>query len=240
MRDKHSLTASRRNFLGTLATGAAAISAASFAPISAGAKKFKELTKRDENPDDWFKQLKGKHKVVFDATRPHGIFPFAWPAVFMMTNEATGTMSKDQSIVVVLRHDAIPYAFEDRLWSKYNFAKAFHADDVGPAFAAADAKSATEKRNPFWKPNQGDFMVPGIGAVAIGINQLQEKGVKFCVCDTAITVYSTAIATSMGMDAAEVKKDWKDGLLPGIHVVPSGVWALGRAQEQGCAYIFAG
>jgi intracellular sulfur oxidation DsrE/DsrF family protein len=27
---------------------------------------------------------------------------------------------------------------------------------------------------------------------------------------------------------------------PGIQVVPSGVWALERAQKHGCAYVFAG
>jgi intracellular sulfur oxidation DsrE/DsrF family protein len=44
----------------------------------------------------------------------------------------------------------------------------------------------------------------------------------------------------MNLDAAEVRKEWMAGLLPGIQVVPSGVWAVGRAQEHGCAYCFAG
>jgi intracellular sulfur oxidation DsrE/DsrF family protein len=44
----------------------------------------------------------------------------------------------------------------------------------------------------------------------------------------------------MNMKAEDVKKEWLSGLLPGIQQVPSGVWALGRAQEQRCAYIFAG
>jgi intracellular sulfur oxidation DsrE/DsrF family protein len=42
------------------------------------------------------------------------------------------------------------------------------------------------------------------------------------------------------MKPEDVMKDWMAGLLPGIQVVPSGVWALGRAQEHGCHYIFAG
>jgi len=42
------------------------------------------------------------------------------------------------------------------------------------------------------------------------------------------------------MDASEVLKDWQAGLLPGITIVPSGVWAVGRAQENKCAYCFAG
>jgi intracellular sulfur oxidation DsrE/DsrF family protein len=56
----------------------------------------------------------------------------------------------------------------------------------------------------------------------------------------AITVYSAALAQTMGLNAAEVKKDWLNNILPGIQVVPSGVWAVGRAQEHGCAYCFVG
>jgi intracellular sulfur oxidation DsrE/DsrF family protein len=44
----------------------------------------------------------------------------------------------------------------------------------------------------------------------------------------------------MGANAADVKKEWTDGLIPGIQLVPSGVWAVGRAQEHGCAYVFVG
>ena len=94
--------------------------------------------------------------------------------------------------------------------------------------------------NPFWQPKPGDFKIPGIGEVQIGINELQANGVMFCVCDMAITVFSAVAADAMKKEASEVKKDWIAGLLPGIQVVPSGVWALGRAQEHGCAYCFAG
>ena len=44
----------------------------------------------------------------------------------------------------------------------------------------------------------------------------------------------------MNLDAAQVKQDWIANLLPGIVVVPSGVLAVSRAQEKGCAYCFAG
>jgi len=69
---------------------------------------------------------------------------------------------------------------------------------------------------------------------------LQDSGVMFCVCDAAMTVYSAALAQGMNADAGEVKKEWLAALLPGIQVVPSGVWAVGRAQEHGCTYCFAG
>ena len=138
----------RREFLGALTTGVATLSVAAFVnpqPVLAHTNLL--LTGPMDNADAWFNTIKGKHKVVFDATRPHGVFPFAWPRVFLMTNAATGTPEADNSVVVVLRHDAIPYAFEDRLWEKYKFGEVVKADDP------ATNKPAT--RNPFGKPNRG-------------------------------------------------------------------------------------
>jgi hypothetical protein len=224
---------SRRSFLGSIATGAAAISMATLAvPIPLQANKPFLPPETTADPDAWFNQLKGKHRIAFDVTRPHEIFPFAWPKIFMLTNAGTGTPEKDCNVVVVLRHDGIPYAFEDKLWVKYKFGEMFKADDP--------LTKAPAVRNPFWKPKPGDFKVPGLGNVAIGINELQDSGVMFCVCDMAITVYSAAAAEKMSLDAAEVKKEWLAGVLPGVQVVPSGVWAVGRAQEHGCSYCFAG
>ena len=220
---------SRRKFLGTV-TAAASLSGL-MAPFAAFAGNSQEAFDAGEL-DNWVSKINGKHRMVFDVTQPHDIFPFAWPKVFLMTNEATGSLEAECCAVVVLRHDAIPYAMESSLWEKYNFGEVFHAPDPKNGNPA--------KRNPFWKPAPGDFMVPGIGEVAIGIDQLQKSGVMFCVCDAAMTVYSSALAEGMNMDPAVIKAEWVKGLLPGIQVVPSGVWALGRAQEQGCAYIFAG
>jgi hypothetical protein len=56
----------------------------------------------------------------------------------------------------------------------------------------------------------------------------------------ALTVYSGVVAEKMGLDPKEVKKDWVSGILPGVQVVPAGIWALNRAQEKGCSYVFAG
>jgi len=225
------LESSRRSFLNSLAAGAATIALPSIIPTS---ELMADETRRlnPEDPQAWMEKIKGKHKVVFDATEPNGVLPFAWPRVFLMTNVKSGALEKDCCAVVVLRHDAIPYAFEDRLWEKYKFGEVFKAPDP--------ATNNPSTRNPFWKPASGAFSVPGIGEVKIGINELQASGVLFCVCSTAITVFSASIASSTNKNAEEVKNDWMSGLIPGIQPVPSGVWALGRAQEKGCGYIFAG
>lgn len=222
----------RRDFLKQIATGAAALSLTMLAPpLPLQASPLSDTPADDA--DTWFKKVDGKkHRIVFDVTKPNNVFPFAWPKVFLLTNNATGTPEKDNGVVVILRHDGIPYAMENRLWEKYKFGELFKIDD--------EKTKAPSIRNMFWQPSPGDFKVPGIGDVAIGINELQASGVMFCVCDMALTVFSAVAAQSMNMDAATVKKDWVSGILPGIQIVPSGVWAVGRAQEHGCAYCFAG
>jgi intracellular sulfur oxidation DsrE/DsrF family protein len=221
----------RRQFLGTIASGVAALGLSTIvSPLSAHAEN--HFSNGADDPDEWFKQIKGKHRIVFDVPQSNEIFPFAWPRIFLATNAATGTPEKDCSVVVVFRHLAIPYAMEDRLWAKYNFGEVFKANDP--------KTSKPSTRNPFWKPAQGAFKVPGLGVVPIGINELQESGVLFCACDMALTVYSGAVAEKMNLDPAEVKKDWVSGILPGVKIVPAGIWALNRAQEKGCSYVFTG
>lgn len=238
-------TAQRRGFLRDVATGAAAIG------ITAVASSFKFITQQDKagsikllnakDPADvWFDKVKGTHRVVFDSTEPNQIMPFVWPRIFLVTNAATGSPESDCGVVVVLRHESIGYAFNDKVWAKYNFGEVFKAADPGPAWQVPDAKTAGKTRNPFYMSKLGDFAAPGFGAVPISIPELQESGVMFCVCNAAMTVYSNVLAGQMNMKAEDVMNEWKANLIPGIQIVPSGVWAVGRAQEHGCQYIFAG
>jgi intracellular sulfur oxidation DsrE/DsrF family protein len=188
------------------------------------------FTGEADDPEEFFKLLRGKHRVVFDVTEPKEIFPFAWPKIFIMTNVASGASDKDCSAVVVLRHNAIAYAMQDSLWAKYKFGDMFKVNDP--------ETKAPAIRNPYWKPKPDDFSVPGLGQVGLGIPELQTMGINFCVCGMALTVFSAVVASQSGGQAADIRKDWVAGLIPGIPVMPSGVWAVGRAQEHDCGYCF--
>ena len=227
--------ANRRDFLGKLA-GTAALIGMNNLPLRASPAVLTGSGSQGmylADPDAWFKdQIKGKHRIVFDATVPKEMLTFAWPKVFLMTNTSTGTTEKDCSVVVVLRHEAIPYALGDSLWAKYKFGEMFKINDP--------RTSAPATRNPFWETKPEDYKVPGIGPVQIGIRDLQASGVLFCVCDVALTVYSAVAGTNSNQDGGAVKNEWLAGILPGVQPMPSGVWAVGRAQEHGCTYCFAG
>ncbi|MBS1525616.1 MAG: twin-arginine translocation signal domain-containing protein [Bacteroidetes bacterium] len=221
----------RRNFLKQFATGAAVLGTGILsAPLAASAANLS--SPNVAGADEWFNKIKGKHRMVFDVTQPHEIMPFAWPKVYMMTNAATGSSKDDTTAVVIFRHNAIPYAMNNDLWAKYKFGEMFKINDAenkGPATA-----------NPFWQPAAGTFKAPGLGEVKIGINELQDDGVLFGACDIALTVFSAVVAMGSKGDPDAIKKEWLAGILPGVQVMPSGIWAVGRAQEHGCGYCFAG
>src|ERR1700748_2714946 len=102
-------TSQRRGFLKRFLSGAAALGISLVAKPSIVSAAEKLASTDVSEADEWFKKVKGKHKMMFDVTQPHGIFPFAWPRVFLTTNAKTGTPPEDCGVVVVLRHHAAVY-----------------------------------------------------------------------------------------------------------------------------------
>jgi intracellular sulfur oxidation DsrE/DsrF family protein len=216
----------RREFLGKLAAGSTLALPALLSSLNAEANIAPAVSPAEA--DEWFKKIKGKHRIIYDAPEPHNGFPIIWSYVFYKTNNATGTPDSELTAVVVLRHNGIPLAMEDRLWEKYKFGEMFKITDTTTNAAAI--------RNPYNVPTDQMWTTNGIE----GIKALSARGVMFCVCDMALSVYSGMAAKGTSMTPEEIKKDWLSGLLPGVQPVPSGVWAIGRAQENKCAYCYAG
>ena len=220
----------RRGFLGSIAAGAVTLGLASIAkPFDASGNTMLQTT----NPlagefEAWLGKIKGKHKQVFDSMLPEDGMVMAWARVFLMTNSQVGVSDDDMSAVIVLRHDSIPFGMTHDLWAKYKFGENFKINDK--------AMNAPAVRNTHYQPKEGELPLPGMA-----IEDLVKSGVLFGICDMALTFYSKFVfAPKMNMDAAEIKKDWVAGVLPGIQIVPSGVLAINRAQERGCTYCWAG
>jgi intracellular sulfur oxidation DsrE/DsrF family protein len=221
----NSSTTNRRKFLGVLTAVAASLGLSSV-PSPVGAKVGGSI-QDPSKLDAWFNTLTGKHKMVFDAVSANDGLPIVYAFNFMSTNNQTGTPDDQLSALMVFRSKAILAALNDNAWNKYKLGKMFKVIDY--------STNAPAERNLYWEPKAGEMPNPGVS-----IKALQERGVKFCVCETAITLTSRQYALSKSLDPTQVKKDWIESLLPGIQLVPSGVWALGRAQEHGCGYCYAG
>ena len=217
-------SSNRRSFLGGMAASAVALG------LVAGAQAA-DNSPSVEVPTDfqiWLSSITGKHRQVYDAPEPNNGMALIWSYVYLLTAaQGYAVPESDVGVVVVLRHAAIPIAFEDSVWAKYKLGEVFKIND--PATKTASV------RNPFNNIKPEDMPIPDAA-----LDKLVSRGVKFGVCNMAITFYSGMVAKQMDMPAEKVKQEWIDGVLPGVTVVPSGVVAVNGAQSRGCTYCFAG
>ncbi len=227
-------TIHRRGFLGSLAATTAVGMAALGSPMQLLAQK-SEMQRKQGMPgastnkefDAWLKKIKGKHRQMFDATAYNEGMPFIWPRVYLMTSKEVGVPDNDLTAVVILRHEAIPFALDHPLWEKYKLGEFFKIEDK--------ATKAPSVRNTYYHPKPGELMLD-----SFAIDALQKDGVLFGACNMAIKIMSGVVAKGLNMDPDEAVKDWTAGVLPGMQIVPSGVLAVNRTQENGCTYCYAG
>ncbi len=210
----------RRSFLGRLSAGAVAFFAA--ARVSEAARPRARAI--SGSPDEWLQNLSGKHRQVFDGTSPNGGFAMGFARSFLeSTEKAMNLTDKDMGVVVVLRHSAIPWAFQDSIWAKYKLGEApFNINDGA-------------------NPSVRNTLVRGAGGQAgWGVQDLMDRGVIFGVCNLALTHHATTQAVKAGVSADVAKQEWTAGVIPGVTIIPSGVWGVNNAQEHGCSYCYAG
>lgn len=229
------ISSTRREFIGRVATGAAVAAGLALMPqaIQAGVDQTKfpstlgSIPKGDGDLDPIIKKIgKKAHPIAFDMSsiNPWGLM---WSNVYYITNKETGTTENELGLLCVLRHHGMIFALDDATIEKYNLGEFFGFNDP------ITKKSAL--RNPYYKPEEGVFPIPGLA----GIKGLQDNGAEFFVCDMARKVYSQFVGQKHGVDSAIVYEDFVKGTLPGIHASPSGVWALGRLAENTIAYVDA-
>ena len=212
----------RRDFIG-LAAAMAAIGVSTALPVSTAAAATQGATDFTR----WLNSISGKHRVVFDVREPNDGMAIAWAWVYLFTGpQAYGVKENQLGTVMVLRHNAIPFALEDSMWNKYALGEYFKINDP--------ATSAPALRHPYYT-TPVDPDVPDMT-----LKNHIERGVKVAACDMAIHYYSGQIAKAQGFKHEDVKSEWMAATLPGISHAPSGVVACQGAVAKGCSYIFAG
>ena len=210
----------RRTFLRTLAASAAALGI----PLSDAAAAIAEPEPEPPMSDAWLDEIKGKHRQIFDAVSANE----GWAAVFATTlmDSYNWQNIKDAAVtpVIVFRHMGMPLTLNDAMWDKYK---------IGEFLKINDPKTnAPATRNIF---QDNVVMHPGLT-----YEGLIKRGAVVVACNVALTVFSGMTAQQAGVPADEAKKEWTANLLKGVHLAPSGVYAVNRAQERGCTYCYAG
>lgn len=161
--------------------------------------------------DDWLGQLPGRHRFVFDTTTPEGFSSaLLYANNYFLANQAGyGLKDADLAVVIVARHNSTPFAYNDTIWAKYR---------------ATLAKSA--ERTTF--PDLGNRL-----------ESLLKRGVHLAVCQMATRRIAGSIAGSAGINADRVYDELVANLVSNSHIVPAGIVAVNRAQEQGYSFAHA-
>jgi intracellular sulfur oxidation DsrE/DsrF family protein len=81
-------------------------------------------------------------------------------------------------------------------------------------------------------------MIPALADAmpAIGIENLQKMGTKFVLCANALGIWCLELEARGKGKAADIDKDLRSNLLPGVTIVPAMVIAIDKAQEAGIKY----
>jgi hypothetical protein len=182
--------------------------------------------------DEWMNALPGKHRTVIDcaAVSAAGTGVFYANNIFIANRSGYQLADSDVAVIVVLRHEATVFAYNDAIWSKYSA-------PLGKMARITDPKTNQPPTvNPLNSPEFGSVMTSaGITAPA-----LVKRGAHFAICDMATNRVAGVIASAVGSTPAVVYKELSANLLPNGHLVAAGVVAVNRAQEFGYTMLTAG
>jgi intracellular sulfur oxidation DsrE/DsrF family protein len=172
------------------------------------------------------------HKQVFDAPEiAEGTALHQARMFYVNYKELYNSADTDLGAVIVVRHVAIPMVLGDAVWAHYPF--------LGKKDAKLKDPTTNEwaLRNPFLNAKKDDkyTLIWPDG----GLDALIGRGTIVLACNLALTGFADRIAKKTQQAGDVVLKELTDGLVPGVTLVPSGVFGVIRAEQAGCAYIRA-
>lgn len=215
---------------GALLSRAAAQGAPRAGPVSRAMPIEMELEAREPWDDSWVRRLKGRHRQVFDAPEMANGTVLHQARTYMKGYEVVyGAKDSDMSPVLVIRHAAVPMVLGDELWDRYDFGREDKLKDP--------TTGRRTKRNPFMNVKSGDRY--SIVWPDGGLDTLIARGATVLACNLALTGVAGMIAQKEKLERDKARERLLANLVPGVIIMPSGIFAVARAQEAGCHYIRA-
>jgi len=224
----------RRSFLTRLSAGVTAFSAtfaAGTAEVRAQSRPIARFQPERHEKDDWLDQLPGKHRMVFDTTKPDGFGEaIAFASNFIRVNQTDYAIPSDElAIIIVARSRSTPFAYNDAMWEKYGVPLAARANFTDPKTKQAP------KLNVYKSADYGD-QLPTRGTT---LDSLLKQGVHLAVCQVATRNFAGAIAAAVGGKTDTIYEELVANIVNNARMVPAGIVAVNRAQERGYSLVTA-
>jgi intracellular sulfur oxidation DsrE/DsrF family protein len=182
------------------------------------------------HPDDSFYDNKpARHRIVIDAADPASL-PDALRFsnnLFQAHAQAYGLKDEDLGIIIVIRHGATMFGWDNDIWAKYG-------EVIGKARNVTDPDTKAAPRRNIYRAVEGK---EGRGFT---IDSQVARGVQIAVCGTATRGFSGQIAQATGQKQEDVYNEITARPMPSARFVPAGVLAVSRAQEHGYTLLYAG
>jgi hypothetical protein len=221
----------RREFIEHLTAGAmlagvplSADALRAFAPPSTRAPVAEEFDL------SWTNRVTGKYRAVFDVPEidsGYGVWRASiWAQQYV---EFLKAAPKDCSSVVVLRHHGIALAMQQSFWDTYGVAKA-------NTVTHPVTQQGTDRNPALLSSTRGE--VPAIFDDAALDKYIARGGIALA-CNLAFDDMIELVTKKDGGAAEAARKTALAGLVPGVLLQPSGVFAALHAQDVGCKYLRA-
>jgi hypothetical protein len=221
----------RREFLGRVTAGAALFGGMPLSLREMSHELDRASAPQQEQWDlSWIDRLTGTHKAVFDVPEIESGYG-VWRATIWQNqyNQVLGVAPRDLTAVVVLRHNGIWLAMQQAFWDRYGVGQQMHVTHP------ITQKATT--LNPVLLTSASGEVPAAFDAVAL--DKFIARGGVALACQLAFEDVVEAVRTKDNVPADEARKRAASGLLPGVVLQPSGVFAAIRAQDAGCTYLRA-
>lgn len=214
---------------GLLAATSGGAAQAASAPVAVEARRWQP---QFDAADSWLELPNTRHRMVFDVLTPKGAMAaLDFVENFFSTNLSAYRLHPSTlGVVVILRHMATPFGFNDHIWTKY-----------GAAFSEKlqlDAKTAIESAH-------GNPLNTAQSAAATKnqtptLHSLAKLGTRFAVCGVATAGIAGMVAKLVGGNAEQIHHEFATNLIDQALMVPAGIVAVNRAQEHGYSLAYVG
>ena len=224
------MSSDRRDFLRQLTIATAAVGGGAIArPLEAEDVEHAAQTLAASSAAwdmSWVEQVqRAQYKAVFDS--PALADGSALDLAAGIQNDFKEVYGSDDVVrmVIIMRQLGQVMAFNDDLWDRYAIGEERKVNDP--------VTKQPARRNPWAKPQPGE---PDWERAA-KLDTLRARGAIFLVCNRASMNWARSASERTKKDLEQVQNDVRNGLVPGATLMPTGVFALVRAQNAGCAYM---
>ena len=225
------MTTPRRDFLSALGAGGLAATVGG-GPIhvpglNGGGDPYVKSSTWDMT---WIKRINGKARAVFDLTTTDS--NGGWARVTLWREHALAVYGKpkDVSTVAVIRHGGIALVMNDAYWDEFKPTQPRRGRGGNVDSTAAATTPASPLRNPIGSPRPGATDAAKLNTIEGFIG----AGGIVLACGVAFGIVRGQIGGARKLTGDAADKKAREYLIPGVILMPSGVFALIAAQQAGC------